>query len=121
MFHSDHGSQPNNVSPNLGRFVLLDPLVEAAELLPDPLELTIALHIATDRREVLVAYCAARLQTVDEGAAVSTYTVSREMGHGGEAMVRAVYGHLGQVCHRAEAVEYRIEQHVAKLGSLPPP
>ena len=62
-------------------------------------------------------YCAARLQTVDQGAPVSTYTVAREMGHGGEAMVRRVYGHLGQVRHRAEAVEYRVEQHLAKLGA----
>jgi len=62
-------------------------------------------------------YCAARLQTVDQGAPVSTYTVSREMGHGGEAMVRRLYGHLGQVRHRAEAVEYRVEQHAAKLGA----
>ncbi len=31
-------------------------------------------------------------------------------------MVRRVYGHLGQVRHRAEAVEYRVEQHAAKLG-----
>lgn len=60
-------------------------------------------------------YCAARLQTLDAGAPVSAYTVAREMGHGGEAMVRKVYGHLGQVRHRADAVEYRIEQHVAKL------
>ena len=61
-------------------------------------------------------YCAARLQTVDQGAPVSIYTVAREMGHGGEAMVRNVYGHLGQVRHRAETVEYRVEQHAAKLG-----
>ncbi len=61
-------------------------------------------------------YCAARLQTVDQGAPVSTYTVAREMGHGGEAMVRKVYGHFDQVRHRAEAVEYRVEQHAAKLG-----
>jgi hypothetical protein len=47
---------------------------------------------------------------------VSTYTVAREMGHGGEAMVRRVYGHLGQVRQRSEAVEYRVEQHAAKLG-----
>jgi len=33
-------------------------------------------------------YCATRLQTLDAGAPVSTYTVAREMGHGGEAMVR---------------------------------
>jgi integrase len=62
-------------------------------------------------------YCAARLQTLDGGAPVSTYTVAREMGHGGEAMVRRVYGHLGQVRHRSEAVEYRVEQHAAKLGA----
>jgi hypothetical protein len=48
---------------------------------------------------------------------VSTYTVAREMGHGGEAMVRRVYGHLGRLRHRAEVVEYRVEQHAAKLGA----
>jgi hypothetical protein len=32
-------------------------------------------------------------------------------------MVRRVYGHLGQVRHRSESVEYRIEQHATKLGS----
>lgn len=61
-------------------------------------------------------YCAARLQTVDQGAPVSTYTVAREIGHGGEAMVRKVYGHLGQVRHRAEVVEYRVEQHANVVG-----
>ena len=59
---------------------------------------------------------AARLQTLDQGAPVSVSTVGTEMGHGGEAMVRLVYGHLGQVRHRAEVVEYRVEQHEAKLG-----
>jgi hypothetical protein len=43
-------------------------------------------------------------------------TVAKEMGHGGEAMVRKVYGHLGTVRHRAEVVEYRVAQHKAKLG-----
>ncbi len=61
-------------------------------------------------------YTAARLQTLDQGAPVSEFTVARELGHGGEAMVRRVYGHLGQVRHRADAVEYRVEQHVAQLG-----
>jgi hypothetical protein len=54
------------------------------------------------------------------GAPVSTYTVAREMGHLGEAMVRRVYGHLGQVRHRSEAVEYRVEQHVANVRGPPP-
>jgi len=37
------------------------------------------------------------------GARVSTYTVAREMGHGGEAMVRRVYGKVGRVRHRPES------------------
>ena len=41
-------------------------------------------------------YTAARLQTLDQGAPVSVYTVAKELGHGGETMVRRVYGHLGQ-------------------------
>lgn len=61
-------------------------------------------------------YCAARLQTLDGGAPVSPFTVGRELGHGGDALVRRVYGHLGTVRHRSEAVEYRIEQHAARLG-----
>lgn len=35
-------------------------------------------------------YCAARLQTLDRGAPVSEFTVARELGNGGEAMVRRV-------------------------------
>lgn len=60
-------------------------------------------------------YCAARLQTLDGGAPVSAYTVGKEMGHGGDALVRRVYGHLGTVRHRAEAVEFRVEQHPITL------
>lgn len=60
-------------------------------------------------------YCAARLQTLDAGAPVSIYTVGREMGHGGEALVKRVYGHLGEVRHRSAFVEYRVGQHMAKL------
>jgi integrase len=61
-------------------------------------------------------YCAARLQTLDRGAPVSEFTVSKELGHGGRAMVERVYGHLGQVRHRSEVVEYRVEQHEEVLG-----
>jgi integrase len=56
-------------------------------------------------------YCAARLQTLDGGAPISLYTVSRELGHTSPAMVQHVYSHLGTVRHRSEVVEYRIEQH----------
>lgn len=60
-------------------------------------------------------YCAARLQSLDRGAPVSVYTVGKELGHGGDALVKRVYGHLGSVRHRAQEVEYRIEQHKEQL------
>lgn len=39
------------------------------------------------------------------------------MGHGGEQLVTRVYGHLGQIRHRSEYVEYRIEQ---QRDEIPP-
>ncbi|MDQ3083014.1 MAG: tyrosine-type recombinase/integrase, partial [Gemmatimonadota bacterium] len=60
-------------------------------------------------------YCAARLQTLDSGAPVSVYTVAKELGHGGDALVKRVYGHLGSVRHRSGVMEYRVEQHKAQL------
>ncbi len=56
-------------------------------------------------------YCAARLQTLDGGAPILIYTVSRELGHTSQAMVQKVYSHLGTIRHRSEVVEYRVEQH----------
>ncbi len=47
---------------------------------------------------------------------VSTYTVSKELGHGGTALVERVYGHLGDNPHRSEVVEYRVENHRELLG-----
>ncbi len=47
---------------------------------------------------------------------MSIYTVARELGHGGDSMVKRVYGHLGTVRHRAEVLEYRVEQHAKVLG-----
>ncbi len=60
-------------------------------------------------------YCAACLQTLDGGAPVSAYTVGKEMGHGGDALVKRVYGLLGAVRHRGDAVEFRVEQHPITL------
>ncbi len=60
-------------------------------------------------------YCAARLQTLDHGAPVAVDTVRREMGHGSAEMVEKVYGHLGEVRHRSEVVEFRVEQHSDRL------
>jgi integrase len=61
-------------------------------------------------------YCAARLQTVDNGQPISVYTVSRELGHTSTDMVQRIYAHLGQVRHRSEVMEYRVEQHEKALG-----
>jgi integrase len=61
-------------------------------------------------------YCAARLQRLDQGAPVSVYTVAKELGHGGDSMVKRVYGHLGQVRHRSKIVEYRASQYTKMLA-----
>ena len=76
--------------------------------------------VAVAQRLFRHTYCAARLQTLDRGAPVSLYTVSRELGHGSEDMVRRVYAHLGGVRHRADVVEFRVEQHVERLGDRLP-
>ena len=44
------------------------------------------------------------------------WVVSREMGHGGRSLVDRVYGHLGDVRHRSEMVEFRVEQHRERLA-----
>ena len=62
-------------------------------------------------------YCATRLQTLDRGHPVSLWTVAKEMGHGGTAMVERIYGHLGTIRHRSEEVEYRVEQHLDVLAA----
>src|SRR5690625_6054692 len=46
-------------------------------------------------------YCAARLQTLDQGAPVSPWTVGRELGHGGHSLVNRV----------------RSEEHTSELQS----
>ena len=61
-------------------------------------------------------YCSARLQTLDRGEPVSTFTVRCELGHGSDDMVNKVYSHLGNVRHRSEVVEYRVLQHVEALA-----
>jgi integrase len=62
------------------------------------------------------SYCATRLQTLDGGAPVAVYSVSRELGHSSTAMVERVYSHMGTIRHRSEQVEYRVEQHAERLG-----
>lgn len=56
-------------------------------------------------------YCAARLQTTDRGQPVSTFQVSRDLGHSDEVMVQTIYGHLGNsFVLRGEHVEFRLEE-----------
>ena len=47
---------------------------------------------------------------------MSPWVISREMGHGGRSLVDRVYGHLGDVRHRSETVEFRVEQHRDRLA-----
>ena len=52
----------------------------------------------------------------DHGAPVSQYTAAKWLGHGGDALVRRVYGHLGTVRHRSEVVEDPAERLTLKAG-----
>jgi len=61
-------------------------------------------------------YCATRLQTLDGGKPAAVYTVSRELGHSSTDMVEGAYSHLGDVRHRADVVEYRVERFADILG-----
>jgi hypothetical protein len=62
------------------------------------------------------ADCAARLQTLDGDAPIAPYTVGRDLGHSGDALVRRIYAHLGTVRHRAKVVEYPTERLTLKVG-----
>ena len=62
-------------------------------------------------RPFRVTYATARLQTLDNGAPVSPWTVEKELGHGSRDMLEEVYGRVGDVRHRSDALEYRVEQH----------
>jgi integrase len=53
-------------------------------------------------------FCAAALQTLDNGAAISPYTVQRWMGHGSVEVTLGIYGKLGTVRSRTAAVEFTL-------------
>ncbi len=52
-------------------------------------------------------YTAMRLQTLDNGEPISTYTVARELGHTDTKMIERVYGHLLKDRRRLPEVRYR--------------
>ncbi len=60
-------------------------------------------------------FAAMRLQTTDNGQPVSPYTVMRELGHSSIGLIEKTYGHLLNVRHRADVVEYR-EAEVVDLN-----
>jgi len=53
---------------------------------------------------------------LDGDAPISPYTVGKELGHSGDALVRRVYGHLDTVRHRSNMVEYPTERLTLKVG-----
>jgi integrase len=57
-------------------------------------------------RAFRVTYCSARLQMLDRGEPVASWTVEAEMGHNSGKMIRSVYGRIGQRRHRSAVVEY---------------
>jgi integrase len=63
-------------------------------------------------------YTAARLQTVERGEAVAQFKGGRELGHGGDSLVKRVYGHLGSVRHRAQHVEFKLDAHFASVAGF---
>lgn len=58
-------------------------------------------------------------QTLDHGAPVSPRTVARELRHSSRSMIDQPCSHPGRGRHRAEVVEYRIDQQRDNLGSRP--
>lgn len=59
-------------------------------------------------------YIAHRLQTLDQGAPVATYTVAREVGTS-VRMIDEHYGHLVRAGGRAEVVAFRVADHRERL------
>ena len=107
----------------LGRLLFPSPVSRSESLITDFRKAldVVAMRAGWNKGEIRSkmfrhTYCSARLQTLDGGAPVSPFTVGKELGHGGTSMVERVYSHLGEVRHRSDVVEYRVEQHREALG-----
>ena len=53
-------------------------------------------------------YASLRLQTLDNGAAISPFRVAKELGHQGLDMIFKHYGHILESPQRLEVIEYRL-------------
>ena len=62
-------------------------------------------------------FAAARLQTLDNGAPTSPYTVMKELGHSSLDLIERTYGHLLNQRHRSPVLEYH-ETKVLPLRKL---
>ena len=60
-------------------------------------------------------FASSAIQLLDNGEPISMFTVSRWLGHGGESLTRRIYTHLGEIRHRSEELEYRIENHEEEI------
>jgi integrase len=67
-----------------------------------------------------VTYCAARLQSLDEGAPCAMITVQDEMGHSSMDMINRVYGRLGKYRRRVDGVDYGPTIAISDQGDTAP-
>lgn len=65
-----------------------------------------------------VTYASARIQTLDNGAPVSDWTVQQEMGHGSMRMLQEVYVRVGSIRQRRDRVEYLWEDFADQYAPL---
>jgi integrase len=65
-----------------------------------------------------VTYASARIQTLDNGAPVSDWTVQQEMGHGSMRMLQEVYVRVGSIRQRRNRVEYLWEDFAEQYAPL---
>ena len=61
------------------------------------------------------SYISTRVQTLDGGQPISLFTVAREVGHSGIALIEQRYGHLVHVPIRSDVVEYRLDHYANRV------
>lgn len=64
-----------------------------------------------------VTYASARVQTLDNGAPISIWTVQQEMGHATIEMLKDVYVRIGTIRRRGTEVAYPWDEYAPELDS----